>query len=111
MSDRKALILRGVAECVTDEELHTLLSSKDKPKAYVGFEPSGLLHAGSLVPMLKARELVESGFEVVILLACRWKQVIRGALRQSRIRQRLSRQGPCGPTYWRGNVLVVNCFG
>ena len=69
MSDRKALILRGVAECVTDEELHTLLSSKDKPKAYVGFEPSGLLHAGSLVPMLKARELVESGFEVVILLA------------------------------------------
>ena len=69
MFDRKALVLRGVAECVTDEELHELLASNDKPKAYVGFEPSGLLHAGSLVPMLKARELVESGFEVVILLA------------------------------------------
>ena len=62
-------MLRGVAECVTDEELHKLLSFKDNPKAYVGFEPSGLLHAGSLVPMLKARELVEAGFEVIILLA------------------------------------------
>jgi tyrosyl-tRNA synthetase len=69
MLNRKALILRGVAECVTDDELHKLLDSNDKPRAYVGFEPSGLLHAGSIVPMLKARELIEAGFEVVILLA------------------------------------------
>ena len=67
--ERKDLVLRGVAECVTDDELSKLLSSKENPKAYVGFEPSGLLHAGSLVPMLKARELVEAGFEVTILLA------------------------------------------
>ena len=69
MGDIKSLILRGVAECVTEDELDKLLSSKDSPKAYVGFEPSGLLHAGSLVPMLKCRELVEAGFEVTILLA------------------------------------------
>ena len=69
MLDRKALVLRGVAECVTDEELHELLASSDRPRAYVGFEPSGLLHAGSVVPMLKTRELIEAGFEVVILLA------------------------------------------
>ena len=61
MVDRKARILRGVAECVTEDELELLLSSKDTPKAYVGFEPSGLLHAGSLVPMLKCRDLIESG--------------------------------------------------
>ena len=61
--------MRGVAECVTEDELDKLLSSKDSPKAYVGFEPSGLLHAGSLVPMLKCRDLVEAGFEVTILLA------------------------------------------
>ena len=67
--ERKDLVLRGVAECVTEDELSKLLSSKENPKAYVGFEPSGLLHAGSLVPMLKARELVEAGFEVTILLA------------------------------------------
>ena len=69
MVDRKARILRGVAECVTEDELDLLLSSKDTPKAYVGFEPSGLLHAGSLVPMLKCRDLIDSGFQVTILLA------------------------------------------
>ena len=69
MGDIKSLILRGVAECVTEDELDKLLLSKNSPKAYVGFEPSGLLHAGSLVPMLKCRELVEAGFEVTILLA------------------------------------------
>ncbi len=69
MGDIKSLILRGVAECVTEDELDKLLSSKDSLKAYVGFEPSGLLHAGSLVPMLKCRELLEAGFEVTILLA------------------------------------------
>ena len=56
--ERKDLVLRGVAECVTEDELSKLLSSNENPKAYVGFEPSGLLHAGSLVPMLKTRELV-----------------------------------------------------
>ena len=69
MNDRKSRVLRGVAECVTEEELDLLLTSKENPKAYIGFEPSGLLHAGSLVPMLKCRDLVESGFEVIILLA------------------------------------------
>ena len=69
MDGRKSRVLRGVAECVTEEELDILLSSKENPKAYIGFEPSGLLHAGSLVPMLKCRDLVESGFEVIILLA------------------------------------------
>jgi tyrosyl-tRNA synthetase len=69
MEERKAKILRGVIECVSESELEILLSSNDKPKAYVGFEPSGLLHAGSLVPMLKARDLVNAGFQVTILLA------------------------------------------
>ncbi len=69
MSNRKKLVLRGVAECVTESELDILLSKKESPRAYIGFEPSGLLHAGSLVPMLKCRELIDAGFEVTILLA------------------------------------------
>ena len=69
MSNRKNLVLRGVVECVTENELDNLLSKKDSPRAYIGFEPSGLLHAGSLVPMLKCRELMDAGFEVTILLA------------------------------------------
>ena len=69
MDGRKSRVLRGVSECVKEEELDVLLSSNDTPKAYIGFEPSGLLHAGSLVPMLKCKDLVESNFEVIILLA------------------------------------------
>lgn len=69
MDSRKLRVLRGVSECVTEAELDLLLASNSNPKAYIGFEPSGLLHAGSLVPMLKCRDLVESGFEVIILLA------------------------------------------
>ena len=69
MPDRKSLVMRGVAECVTEDELDNLLLKKKSPKAYVGFEPSGLLHAGSLVPMLKCKELVQAGFDVTILLA------------------------------------------
>ncbi|MEC8707043.1 MAG: tyrosine--tRNA ligase [Candidatus Thermoplasmatota archaeon] len=69
MSNRKSLVMRGVAECVTEDELDNLLEDKKTPKAYVGFEPSGLLHAGSLIPMLKCRELIDAGFEVTILLA------------------------------------------
>ena len=54
--------------CIRDR-LDNLLLKKKSPKAYVGFEPSGLLHAGSLVPMLKCKELVQAGFDVTILLA------------------------------------------
>ena len=42
MSNRKSLVMRGVAECVTEDELDNLLEDKKTPKAYVGFEPSGL---------------------------------------------------------------------
>ena len=45
MSDRKLLVMRGVSECVTEDELDNLLTNKETPRAYVGFEPSGLLHA------------------------------------------------------------------
>ena len=69
MSGSLSLVMRGVSECVKESELNDLLNTKKTPKAYIGYEPSGLLHAGSLVPMLKVRDLIESGFEVTILLA------------------------------------------
>ena len=69
MAERLAMVLRGAAECVTQPELESLLEAKAEPTAYVGFEPSGLLHAGSLVPMLKVRDLISAGFRVTVLLA------------------------------------------
>ena len=69
VSNSLSLVMRGVSECVTESELNDLLNAKKNPKAYIGYEPSGVLHAGSLVPMLKVRDLLEAGFEVTILLA------------------------------------------
>ena len=51
--------MRGVSECIKESELNDLLNTKKAPKAYIGYEPSGVLHAGSLVPMLKVRDLIE----------------------------------------------------
>ena len=69
MGNQLEIILRGVAECVTQAELEALLDAKKEPAAYIGFEPSGLLHAGTLVPMLKVRDLIAAGFRVTVLLA------------------------------------------
>ena len=69
MGNQLEIILRGVAECVTQAELEALLDAKKEPTAYIGFEPSGLLHAGTLVPMLKVRDLIAAGFRVTVLLA------------------------------------------
>tara|TARA_B100001750_G_scaffold97715_1_gene77284 strand:+ start:3143 stop:4165 length:1023 start_codon:yes stop_codon:yes gene_type:complete len=69
VSDATSLVLRGVSECVTESDLTELLKKKRTLHAYIGYEPSGLLHAGSLVPMLKVRDLIEAGFEVTVLLA------------------------------------------
>ena len=69
MGNKLELVLRGVAECVTQVELEALLKAKAQPTAYIGFEPSGLLHAGSLVPMLQVRDLISAGVRVTVLLA------------------------------------------
>lgn len=64
------LITRGTAEVVTEEELQTLLAGGGAPKAYVGLEPSGLVHlgTGALVGG-KVADLHRAGFDVTILLA------------------------------------------
>ena len=69
MGNRLEIVLRGGAECVTQVELEALLDAKKEPAAYIGFEPSGLLHAGTLVPMLKVRDLIAAGVRVTVLLA------------------------------------------
>ncbi|UCF08504.1 MAG: tyrosine--tRNA ligase, partial [Thermoplasmata archaeon] len=62
-------IARNTEEIVTQEELETLLTEKEHPKAYIGFEPSGLVHIGWKVCLDKVRDLLESNFEVTVLLA------------------------------------------
>lgn len=67
--DKLELIKRNVQEIVTEEELITLLEKKDKPTAYVGYEPSGKIHLGHVLTVNKLIDLQNAGFEITVLLA------------------------------------------
>ncbi|MFC6826982.1 tyrosine--tRNA ligase [Halopelagius fulvigenes] len=67
--DAYDLITRNAAEVVTEDEVRTLADDPDGKRAYVGYEPSGVLHIGHMLTANKLIDLQEAGFEVVILLA------------------------------------------
>jgi len=67
---RIELVMRNTAEVVTPQEIRTLLETNVSPKAYWGFECSGLLHIGiGLVCSSKIRDIVNAGFKFTIFLA------------------------------------------
>jgi tyrosyl-tRNA synthetase len=61
-------IKRGTLEVVTEEELKDKLK-KDRPIAYIGYEPSGSVHLGHAITVKKMIDLQKAGFKVKILLA------------------------------------------
>lgn len=67
--ERMELIKRNVSEIVSEEELADLLKKKKKPVVYCGYEPSGPLHLGHFVTIMKLMDLEKAGFKVKILLA------------------------------------------
>lgn len=71
--------LRNTVEVVTRDELYNLLATSTKPKGYIGFEPSGLVHVGWLVWMYKVKDLVEIGVDFYILEAT-WHAYINDKL-------------------------------
>lgn len=67
---RYRLVTRNLQEIITPNELKTVLENIDRPKGYVGFETSGLMHAGTgLIVGKKMLDYVEAGFEFIIFLA------------------------------------------
>ena len=62
-------ITRNTSEVVTEEEVRTLSEEPEGKRAYVGYEPSGVLHIGHMLTANKLIDLQEAGFEVVVLLA------------------------------------------
>jgi tyrosyl-tRNA synthetase len=76
---RLQLITRDSTEVVTPEELQSLLDTKDRPSAYIGYEPSGFVHAGQLITAAKLIDLQNAGVDVVIFLAD-WHALINDKL-------------------------------
>ena len=67
---RLELCTRNLEEIITLGELRSLLETNDHPRGYVGFEPSGMMHAGTgLIVGKKMRDYVEAGFHFIIYLA------------------------------------------
>ncbi|WP_121820117.1 tyrosine--tRNA ligase [Halostella salina] len=67
--DTYDLITRNAAEVVTEDEAEALAEDPDGKRAYVGYEPSGVLHIGHMLTANKLIDLQEAGFEVTVLLA------------------------------------------
>ena len=68
--DRLHTVLRGTEEVVTRDEARSLLDRSQSPRAYVGLEPSGLMHIGTaFVIGSKVGDLIRAGFHVIIFLA------------------------------------------
>jgi tyrosyl-tRNA synthetase len=68
-TDAYERLTRNTAEVITDEEVRELAAAPEGKRAYVGYEPSGVLHIGHMLTATKLIDLQEAGFEVVVLLA------------------------------------------
>lgn len=66
--DKTELIKRNAEEIINCEKIGSLLKKK-KPVVYCGYEPSGDLHIGHFITILKLRDFERAGFKVKILLA------------------------------------------
>jgi tyrosyl-tRNA synthetase len=65
---RLEALTSNVEEIVTIEELKTVLE-KPRPKAYIGFEPSGSVHLGWKICTNKIKDFLDCGFDFTVLLA------------------------------------------
>ncbi|MEM2838905.1 MAG: tyrosine--tRNA ligase [Thermoplasmata archaeon] len=63
------LILKDISEVITEDELRKVVSEKQHPLGYIGFEPSGMLHIGQAINILKVVEMTRAGMDFIIFLA------------------------------------------
>lgn len=69
-AEKIELATRGTVEIIQPFELELLLKEKQRPRAYWGFECSGMMHIGQgLVCGDKIRDLIDAGFNFTIFLA------------------------------------------
>jgi tyrosyl-tRNA synthetase len=66
--DKYSMLVQNTEEIVTPDELREILKSP-KPRAYIGFEPSGSVHLGWKICSNKIKDFINCGFQFTILLA------------------------------------------
>ena len=66
--DKIELIKRNAEEVVNEGKIAGVLKKK-QPIVYCGYEPSGDLHIGHLITIMKLRDFEKAGFKIKVLLA------------------------------------------
>lgn len=67
---RLNFVTRNTVEIITTNEIRNLLETQKTPRAYWGFESSGLMHIGlGLVCGSKIKDMINAGFRFTIFLA------------------------------------------
>ena len=67
--DPKELVLRNLEEIVTEEELAALLQSKERPRVYIGYAPTGEMHIGHYTTIRKLADFLNAELDVTVLIA------------------------------------------
>ena len=73
------LVSKNAIEVITPEELKSLFETSSKPTAYIGYEPSGFVHVGTLITARKILDMQNAGVEVTVFLAD-WHAIINDKL-------------------------------
>jgi len=68
MADRLSLITQGLDEVIGINEMKNIMEQRPL-KIYWGTAPTGQIHIGYLVPLLKIADFLDAGSEVTVLLA------------------------------------------
>ena len=68
INERKELIMRNSVEVLNKEEIDFVLKKRNL-KVYCGYEPSGEIHLGHLVTMMKLLDFQKAGVKIIVLLA------------------------------------------
>jgi tyrosyl-tRNA synthetase len=67
---RLNLVARDAEEIITRDELRSILETKSRPRAYWGFEASGMMHIGmGLLCGRKIIDMIDAGFDFTVFLA------------------------------------------
>jgi len=69
IKEKLELIKRNSVEVINEDKLEKVLKSRKQPIVYCGYEPSGDVHIGHLVTVLKLKDFEDAGFKVKVLLA------------------------------------------
>lgn len=67
--DRRELVLRNLAEVVTEDEVTSVLEAERTPRVYIGYAPTGEMHIGHYTTIRKLADFLNAGMDVTVLIA------------------------------------------